>query len=68
MATLTVSSIARASPNAKDFYRIVEILSASTVKHVRSHLRSVQIKQGRQEKSHFFLSSALEAIIAGNVW
>jgi len=45
------------------YYRaIVEILSA-TVKHVRPHLRSVQIKFGKQGKFHFSRQSALEAII-----
>jgi len=45
------------------YYRVtVEILSA-TVKHVRPHLRSIQIKFEKQGKSHFSRPSALEAII-----
>ena len=45
-------------------YRTVEILSVSTVKHVRPHLRSVQIKFGKQRKSHFSQPSALKAFIS----
>jgi len=43
------------------YHATVEIFSA-TVKHVRPHLRSVQIKFGKQEKSHFSRPSTLEAI------
>jgi len=52
MATPTVSSIARVSPRAKDFYRATVTLSASTVKYCK--FASVQIKFGKQKKISFF--------------
>jgi len=41
----------------------LSLILSAIVKHVRPHLRPVQIKFGKQRKSHFSRPSALEAII-----